>query len=154
LAESENTAIVLRYWERCWNHHDVEALHETHHETFAQNGVGMDIARFQESLRGFFGSFPDVRVTVEDVMAKGDRVLMRVRYHATQAGPYEGLQPRGGRFDVSGLELFLVLDGRVMHHWHEMDHLAILRQLEAIGAAVEGREGRECVTRPSLGGSP
>jgi predicted ester cyclase len=76
-------------------------------------------------------------VTVEDVMAQDERVLMRVAYHATQAGPYEDIQPRGGRFDVSGLELFLVLDGRVMHHWHEMDHLAILRQLEVSGAAVQ-----------------
>lgn len=137
MSESENTAVVLRYWDRCWNHHDVGALKETHQETFAQNGIAIDIAQLQESLRGFFGSFPDVRVAIEDVMAQGDRVLMRVTYQATQAGPYEGIQPRGGRFDVSGLELFLVLEGRVSHHWHEMDHLAILRQLEASGAAVE-----------------
>jgi predicted ester cyclase len=136
MSESENTAVVLRYWERCWNQHDVEALPKTHHETFAQNGVPIGIARFQESLRGFFASFSDVRVAVDDVMAQGERVLMRVTYHATQSGPYEDIQPRGGRFDVGGLELFLVLDGRVMHHWHEMDHLAILRQLEASGAAA------------------
>jgi predicted ester cyclase len=133
LGEEENTAVVLRFWERCWNQHDVSSLAQTHHETFAQNGVAIGIAGFSESLEGFFASFPDVRVTIEDVMALGDKVLTRVTCAATQAGPYEGLEPRGGSFRVSALELFLLVDGRVMHHWHEMDHLAIRQQLEASG---------------------
>jgi predicted ester cyclase len=126
-----NTAVVLRFWERCWNHHDVSVLAETHHETFAQNGVAIGIAGFSKSLEGFFASFPDVRITIDDIMAVDDKVLTRVTYAATQAGQYDGIEPRGGSFRVSALELFLLLDGRVIHHWHEMDHLAIRQQLEA-----------------------
>jgi steroid delta-isomerase-like uncharacterized protein len=132
-----NKAVVLRYWERCWNHQDPSAIRETHHETFAQNGVPIGTAAFERSLAGFFQAFPDVRVTIEDVMAADDRVLTRVLYHGTQSGPYEGLEPSGRRIRVSGLELFLLLDGRIIQHWHEMDHLEILRQLrEAPRAAM------------------
>lgn len=125
----ENTAVVLRFWEGCWNHHDVRALLETHHETFAQNGVAIGIKGFSELLEGFFASFPDVQVTIDDVLAVGDKVLTRVTYSGTQAGSYEGIEPSGRGFRVGALELFLLLDGRVIHHWHEMDHLAIRQQL-------------------------
>lgn len=125
----QNKATVLRYWEGCWNHHNPSAIRKTHHETFAQNGVALGIEAFERSLGGFFNAFPDVRVTIEDVMAVDDRVLTRVVYHGTHAGEYEGLAPTGRRIRVSGLELFLLLDGRVIQHWHEMDHLEILRQV-------------------------
>ncbi len=125
----QNKAVVLRYWERCWNHQNPGAIRETHHATFAQNGVPLGTAAFERSLAGFFRSFPDVRVTIEDVMASDDRVLTRVVYNATHTGEYEGLAPTRRRIRVSGLELFLLLDGRIIQHWHEMDHLEILRQI-------------------------
>jgi predicted ester cyclase len=125
----ENTAVVLRYWERCWNHQDVAALSATHSETFSQNGMPLGIGALSESLQGFFASFPDVRVTIDDVVAVGDKVLMRVTYCGTQSGPYQGHAPTGRAIRVSGLELFLLVRGQVVHHWHEMDHLAILLQL-------------------------
>jgi predicted ester cyclase len=125
----ENTAIVLRYWERCWNQHEIAALAETHLETFAQNGNPIGIEAFGRSLQGFFASFPDVRVTIEDVIASGDKVLTRVTYIGTQTGPYQGHEATGRTIRVGGLELFLLVDGHVIHHWHEVDHLAILSQL-------------------------
>jgi predicted ester cyclase len=129
MGTDDNKAIVLRYWERCWNHQNPSAIAETHHETFSQNGMPLGTDAFERSLTGFFRAFPDICVTIEDVVAFDDRVLTRVVYHGTQTGPYEGLQPTGRRIRVSGLELFLLLDGRIIQHWHEMDHLAILRQL-------------------------
>lgn len=129
MGTDENTAVASRYWERCWNHHQLAALAETHHETFAQNGYPIGIEAFSESLQGFFASFPDVLVTIDDVIAVGDKVLTRVTYCGTQTGQYQGREPTGRAIRISGLELFLLVDGRVIHHWHEMDHLAILSQL-------------------------
>jgi steroid delta-isomerase-like uncharacterized protein len=127
----DNKAVVLRYWENCWNRQNPDAILDTHHETFAQNGMPVGTEAFRRDLAGFFRAFPDVRVTIEEVMASDDRVLTRVVYQGTQTGPYEGLPPTGRRIRVGGLELFLILDGRIVHHWHEMDHLAIRRQLGA-----------------------
>ncbi|MGD0020356.1 MAG: ester cyclase [Candidatus Limnocylindrales bacterium] len=144
MGTDDNKAIVLRYWERCWNHQNPSAILETHHETFAQNGVPLGTAAFERSLAGFFQAFPDVHVSIEDVMALDDRVLTRVVYYGTQTGPYEGLQPTGHRIRVTGLELFLLLDGRIIQHWHEMDHLAILRQIGEESEGAEMSPGGDC----------
>ena len=74
-----------------------------------------------------------MRVSVDDVVCEGDKVVMRVTYRGTHRGVYEGIPATGRTIVVPGLEMFLVLGGRIVHHWHEMDHLAILRQ---IGASV------------------
>jgi predicted ester cyclase len=137
MGTEENTAVVLRYWEQCWNHHEVAALRETHFETFAQNDNPIGIEAFSESLESFFASFPDVRVTIDDVVAVGDKVLTRVTYSGTQTGRYQGNDPTGRAIRVTGLELFLLVGDRVIHHWHEMDHLAILLQLGLAGPTGE-----------------
>jgi predicted ester cyclase len=67
------------------------------------------------------------------LIAAGDEVLARVRYSGTHLGRYRGVPPTGRAISVTGLELFLIGDGRIVHHWHETDHLGILEQ---IGCAV------------------
>jgi predicted ester cyclase len=124
-----NKALVARYWARAWNEQDSASLNDTHAPWFAQNGVPLGVARFRELLAGFLESFPDMHVTIEDVVADGDRVVMRVTYRGTHLGEYQGIAPTGRTVGVGGLEMFLILGGRIVQHWHETDHLGILQQI-------------------------
>jgi steroid delta-isomerase-like uncharacterized protein len=134
----ENVALVQKYWEKCWNLHDPDYLAETHHLTFSENGVVTGVSAFRNDLSAFFQSFPDVQVSIEDVLAHEDRVLMRVVYQGTHKGRQKGFPASGKEILVSGLELFLIMDGRIVHHWHEMDHLGMLTQ---IGYLPMGEKG-------------
>lgn len=127
----KNINLVHQYWDQCWNLHNSDNLKNTHHTAFSQNGVVVGINAFKQSIDSFFNSFPDVQTSIEDVIAQGDRVLMRVVYHGTHKGVYEDVQPTLKKISVSGLELFLLMDGKIVHHWHEMDHLEILKQIGA-----------------------
>lgn len=131
----KNIEVVRRFWERCWNLHELDALDQTHHLTFSQNGEPMGVSAFKSSLAGFFESFPDARVSIEDVMAAGDRVLTRVTYRGTHLGAYQGISATGKTICVGGLELFLLVSGRIVQHWHETDHLLILQQIGATAIA-------------------
>ncbi len=126
-----NAAVVHQYWEQCWNLQNLDSLENTHHVSFAQNGVAIGISSFKESLESFFGSFPDIQVSIEDILIFRNHVLTRVIYRGTHEGTYEGINPTQKTICVSGLELFLILEGKILHHWHEMDHLQILRQIGA-----------------------
>jgi|GraSoiStandDraft_4_1057263.scaffolds.fasta_scaffold144261_3 predicted ester cyclase len=97
---------------------------------------------FHEAL---WKAFPDVRLTVEDLVVETDRAALRYRLQGTHRGPYLGVAPTGLRFDVEGLTLLRVADGRVMEEWHSPTELAILRQLGAVQANVPhaGRERGE-----------
>jgi predicted ester cyclase len=104
---------------------------------------GLDgLRRFHEAL---WGAFPDARLTVEDIVVEGDRAALRYRLQGTHRGHYLGVAPTGLGFDVEGLTLLRVADGRVVEEWHSPTELAILRQLGAVQANVPhaGRERAE-----------
>ena len=103
----------------------------------------------RDGLRAFhealWGAFPDATLTVEDLVVEGDRAALRYRLQGTHRGPYLGVAPTGVGFDVEGLTLLRLADGRVVEEWHSPTELAILRQLGAVQANVPhaGRERGE-----------
>ena len=104
---------------------------------------GLDgLRRFHEAL---WEAFPDARLTIEDLVVEGDRVALRYGLRGTHRGPYLGVAPTGVGFDVEGLTLLRLADGRVVEEWHSPTELAILRQIGAVEATVPhaGRERAE-----------
>ena len=97
---------------------------------------------FHEAL---WVAFPDVRLTVEDLVVESDRAALRYRLQGTHSGAYLGVAPTGLSFDVEGLTVLRLAEGRVVEEWHSPTELAILRQLGAVQANVPhaGRERAE-----------
>jgi predicted ester cyclase len=100
------------------------------------------VRAFHEAL---WEAFPDARLTVEDLVVETDRAALRYRLQGTHSGPYLGVAPTGLSFDVEGLTLLRLADGRVVEEWHSPTELAILRQLGAVqaNAPQAGRERAE-----------
>jgi steroid delta-isomerase-like uncharacterized protein len=86
-------------------------------------------------------AFPGVRMTVEDVIAAGDKVALRWHGQGTHRGELMGLAPTGARGSVTGIDIFLWKDGKVAESWTEWDNLGLARQLGA--APPEGSFGEK-----------
>lgn len=84
-------------------------------------------------------AFPDLILDVEDEVAEGDKVLMRLTLRATHRGEFMGIPPTGNEVEVGVLDLFRIGDGRLEEHWAMMDNLGLMRQL----GAIPGGEGSE-----------
>jgi steroid delta-isomerase-like uncharacterized protein len=74
----------------------------------------------------------DVSFTVEDVIAEGDRVAVRVTAQATQVGQFMGVPPSGKSYSIGEIHVFRVRDGKLAEHWHQYDQLGMMRQLGAL----------------------
>lgn len=82
-------------------------------------------ATFAEARAGF----PDLRITVEDVMAEGDRVAARVVMRGTHRGEFQGLAPTGKWVEVRAMDMFRISNGKIVEHWgHADDPTSVLRQ--------------------------
>jgi len=86
-------------------------------------------------------AFPDVRITVDDVIAAGDKVAVRWHSEGTHRGELEGLAPTGARGSVTGISIDQWQDGKVVESWTEWDNLGLARQLGA--APPEGSVGEK-----------
>ncbi|MGW0801569.1 ester cyclase [Nonomuraea sp. NPDC002799] len=79
-------------------------------------------------------AFPDIHVTIEDVVAEGDKVVYRNTVTGTHQGEYRGLAPTGK--SVTYQEIFIVrfAGGRIAEIWGVVDVFSQMRQLGAIPA--------------------
>jgi len=84
----------------------------------------------REALKQIFGGFsvlvPDLRITVEDIIAAGDRAAVRSIVTGTPAGPYLGVDPAGRPMRFEAIDIWRIEDGLVAEGWHVEDFAAAL----------------------------
>ncbi len=72
---------------------------------------------------------PDMALPIEDVVAEGGKVLVRLRVVGTHGGELMGMAPTGRKLDIGVMDLFHVRDGMLVEHWALLDNLGMLKQL-------------------------
>jgi steroid delta-isomerase-like uncharacterized protein len=76
-------------------------------------------------------AFPDFDIRIEDVIADGDKVVVRSRISGTQKLAFAGIPARGGRLDIQAVDIHEFKNGRIVRTWHTEDWMTGLRQLGA-----------------------
>jgi len=86
--------------------------------------------RGREAIKQMFGGFylivPDLSITVEDIIAEGDRVAVRSTVRGTPAAPYLGVEPAGRSMTFGAIDIWRIDDGKVVEGWHVEDFLRVL----------------------------
>lgn len=136
-----NKAIVRRWFEEVWN----RGREETIDELFAAHGIGYGLgdtdvptrgpAEFKLFANNLRGAIPDIRMTIEDIMAEGDKVTVRITVEGTHKGGQLGVAPTGRRIRIAGVVLVRIANGQIFEGWNSWDQLGLLRQIGALPAA-------------------
>ena len=77
-------------------------------------------------------AFPDVRHTIEDQIAEGDKVVTRLTGRATFQGAILGIPPTGKVITMEGISIHRIAGGQFVEHWAMADQLSLYQQLGAI----------------------
>jgi hypothetical protein len=77
-------------------------------------------------------TFPDIHVTLEDVIAEGDKIVARNTVTGTNLGEYMGRPPTGKSVTYNEIFIFRFAAGRIAEIWGVVDVLSVMRQLGAI----------------------
>ena len=93
------------------------------------NGQVVPRDAFRQVVATRRAAFPDIRVTVEDQVAEGDRVSTRRTWEATHQGTYRGIAPTGKRVKWTQISIVRFADGRIVEDWPVADELGLLQQL-------------------------
>jgi len=127
---------VVRQWFAALDAQDFDALTELMDEQFvipariidgADRAVGRK-ATF-EVIRGFYSSFPDYTHDIEEMIAEGDRVAVRVVLRGSHLGEYSGIAPTGRQFSYAGTYMATVIDGVLTEVWSLDDEINLRKQL-------------------------
>ncbi len=130
MTTDDNKALVQRFYEEVINQRNLAALDQFVDPNGVNHtvppGMPQETNRF---LSQYLNAFPDMKATVEDLIADGDKVVARVSIRGTHQGALRGIPPTGKQIAVMGINIFRIANGKVVEHWGLTDRLAVLQQV-------------------------
>ncbi len=133
MSEDANKAAVRRFFEDAWNKGDVTQVKAFLADEFvSHNSLNLTIQSSDDYCRGlvaYRAAFPDLITSVEDVIAEGDRVVVRGTDRGTHKGEFMGKAASGRFVTTTWIEIFRLESGKAVEGWVETDTKGLLDQL-------------------------
>lgn len=144
---NENKALVQRFFGGVWNGRKMDSLDDLLRFPYQIENLltGAPPERIERQemeghLQEWFTAFPDLKVSVRQIMAEGEKVFIETRYTGTHLGAYRGIEPTENRIDVSVLAVFTCESGKLSGHAVMVDAFGLYRQLGQTMLKPEGSD--------------
>src|SRR5215472_6561519 len=134
MSSEENKAIARRWSEDLWSKGELAVADEIVAPTYVRHDPGDPFAvEGSEGVKRLVGGaralMPDLHITIEDVIAERDQVVSRYTVTGTVTGEFMGRAFTGKQTRVSAIQIFCVVDGKIVESWANRDDLGIMQQL-------------------------
>jgi steroid delta-isomerase-like uncharacterized protein len=132
-----NKTVVRRLFEEVWNKGNLPVTDElfapnyVHHDSSTPDvGRGPESEKKRATL--YRTAFPDLRLTIEDIIAEGETVMARWSCRGTHKGDLSGIAPTGKQFTISGISIARIANGKMAEGWVNWDTLGLMQQLGVV----------------------
>jgi steroid delta-isomerase-like uncharacterized protein len=139
MSTETNKAIVRRYIEQVVDQGEVNLVEEFLAEGIELHGTGLEpgTEAMEQWVAAMNTAFPDREVTIDDVIAGGDRVVVRTTLTGTHQGEIQGIPATGKSIILPSISIFRLANGKIVEGWFESDNLKMMQQLGVIPAQQE-----------------
>lgn len=131
----QNKALYRRWFEEVWNQGREAAIVELCSPNVVGYGLGevepvqRGHAGFKAFWRTMRGALSDLHMTIDDLIAEGDKVAGRITLEAVHTGGQLGVPPSGRKIRVAGVVVVRFERGQIVEAWNSWDQLGLLRQI-------------------------
>jgi steroid delta-isomerase-like uncharacterized protein len=123
--EEKHKALVRRFHEEVWNEGNVAAVDEFMAAEYVDysipSGLPPGTEGLKQAITTYRTAFPDLKATLDDIFAEGDRVAYRWSTRGTHLGDWLGIPPTGNHMAATGISIFRIAGGKVVEGWTSMD---------------------------------
>ena len=121
----KNIAVAPRLTDEVWNRGNLDAVDELLAPDFTAHnlpeGFPPDADGFKQAVSLYRTAFPDMTMTLEDIIADGDRVVVRWSARGTHGGDLAGFPPTGRPVSVTGIGIHRFVGGRIVENWSQFE---------------------------------
>jgi steroid delta-isomerase-like uncharacterized protein len=130
--EEDNKAIVHRWIDEAYRLGNLGIVDELFSPDYAANGRHLGRDGVKGAVTMIKTAFPDITIVVDEIVAEGERVVLRVTTRGTHLGPFMGMPATGRAMTMGGIMIYRVIDGLIVEDHEAVDEAGLLRQLGAI----------------------
>jgi steroid delta-isomerase-like uncharacterized protein len=139
MSTKDNKALIRRFFEEVYTQKNLAAIEEliapNHIDHSASAAGSLDGPEGSRHLIGMMlTAFPDLHVTIEDMIAEGDKVVVRMTMHGTQQGALGSIPPTRKQVALSTIDIVRIAGGQIAEEWGIDDRLGLLQQLGLVPA--------------------
>ena len=133
MSDEENKAGQRRVWEEAFGKGNLEVIDELFAPSYSfKSPLGIDIKGaegFKQNLAMMRSAFPDMNISIDDMLAVDEKVVTRFTMKGTFTGEMMGIPPTGKDISVSGIVITRWENGKEVEAWESIDTLAYYQQL-------------------------
>jgi len=142
---AENKAIVRRLYGEIWNDRRLEVVNEIispSHALHDNNAPGSSIGpeAYKRTVTRFLTGFPDLRFSIEDVVAEEEKLAVSWNFSGTHKGKYMGISATNTKVSVDGITIHHIVNGKIMDSYVNWDALGMMQQLGAVPAMEKTKD--------------
>src|SRR5919106_4785825 len=132
----QNKAVVLRFYEELWNARTLSVADEifaadcvTHQlqSGAAPEGTPRNPEAVKHHVAEWLAGFPDLRFSVEQMLAEGDLVMTRSTMHGTHTGSWLGIGPTGKQVSIRMFVVHRIVNAKIAEDWVLVEALGFLQ---------------------------
>jgi steroid delta-isomerase-like uncharacterized protein len=144
MSTEDNKALVQRFFEEVFNQQQFDradafvAPDYLDHAAVPGQGPGLEGAK-QQRWAGYYAAIPDLHTTIDDLVAEGDKLVVRYTVEGTQQGELLGIPATGKHFRVSAICIYRLAEGKIVENWEQADLLGLMQQLGVLPASGSER---------------
>jgi steroid delta-isomerase-like uncharacterized protein len=135
MSTENNKLLVRRLYDEVLNQQRADSVAELATPDYVEHdpvpGQGEGLAGLTDRIRLLTSAFAP-RFEIEDLVAEGDRVVVRWTHTGTHIGDFAGIPPTGRSFQIAGIDIYRIESGRLAEHWHVIDELRLLQQIGVV----------------------
>jgi steroid delta-isomerase-like uncharacterized protein len=122
MSTAANKAMMHRVFEEGFNQGRLEIVNELFSTQFVDHSTPEQVAG-AKGVKEYFarvrGVFPDMRVSIEDMVAEGEKVVVRTTWRGTYLRTDDAVPALGRRVAQTMIQIFRVVNGKIEEEWNE-----------------------------------
>ena len=142
MSVEENVVLMRRWFKEVWNEGRVQTIYDLMAENaiaVGQDLPGIEIRsprEFEAFYNRLHGAFPDMKITLDDVIGADDKVVGRYTAVMTHTGDHLGIPATNKKVQITGITIAQIENGKIVRGWDNWDQLSLMQQLSTKGAVA------------------
>jgi predicted ester cyclase len=130
---ADNVALIRLLYKQLFNEWNFDIVEDFFDRSFRSTEIPESLPAGPEGVRAFYeglrSAFGDLTYVVEDIIAEGDKVVVRWSWRGHHTGTFRGMSPTGRAVHLSGIAIYRIEDGKAVQRWVSGDTLTLMRTL-------------------------
>ena len=139
MTTEQNKSLFRQFIDEVFNQGNMSAVDELVAPDFIEHeelppGIPTDREGVKQLTLMLRSAFPDFKATIDDMLAEGDKVVVRMTWRGTHRGEFMGIPATGKSVSIGVIDIVRFSEDKFVEHWGLMDNASMMQQLGAVPA--------------------